>query len=159
MIVILLLQVLEFACKILVFNLKLRKIVRIINYQRKETEEGKEFFVLQLQGGIEMVKSTVTGKFYITARKATIPATFDEQTCQSLIGTQIPGEIQKVSCEPYDYTIKDTGETVTLNYKFEYVEENAIYNSSKSETTIDEFMSNSPKGTSFSTNGHLVDHE
>ena len=32
-------------------------MVRIVNYLKRETEGGKEFFLLELQGGIEMVKS------------------------------------------------------------------------------------------------------
>ena len=135
-------------------------MVRIVNYQKRQTEDGKVFFVLELQGGIEMVKSAETGKFYITARKATISSTFDELTCQALIGTELSGKVDKVSCEPYEYTIKDTGEVITLTHRFEYVEENAInHNVEKSKTTIEEFMSNSPKGSSFSTNGHLAHQE
>lgn len=132
-------------------------MVRIVNYQKRQTEEGKEFFTLELQGGIEMVKSQQTGKFYVTARKASIPSTFDEQTCIALIGTELPGKVQKVACEPYDYVIKETGETLTLSHKYEYMEENAINTKvEKSTSTIDEFMSNAPAGTSFSTNGQYA---
>ena len=100
------------------------------------------------------------GKFYVTARKSTIPSTFDEQTCIALIGTELPGKVQKVACEPYDYVVKETGETLTLSHRYEYMEENAINTKvEKSASTIDEFMSNVPTGTTFSTNGHLVDHE
>ena len=130
-------------------------MVRIVNYQKRETEDGKVFFVLELQGGIEMVKSAETGKFYVTARKASISSTFDEVTCQALIGTELPGKVEKVSCNPYDYTIKDTGEIITLTHRYEYVEENSVsQKTEKSNTTIDEFMSNTPSGNTFSTNGH-----
>jgi hypothetical protein len=44
-------------------------------------------------------------------------------TCEALIGTQIPGRIEKVECEPYEYTIRETGETVYLRFKFVYVPE------------------------------------
>ncbi|MGK4566310.1 hypothetical protein [Flavobacterium sp. 3HN19-14] len=133
-------------------------MVRIINYQKRQTEEGKEFFILELQGGIEMVKSQQSGKFYVTARKATISSTFDEMTCQALIGTELPGKVMKVSCEPYDYTIKDTGEVITLTYRFEYSEEEIVNTSTveKSGTTIEEFMTTTPTGNSFSTNGSLA---
>ena len=50
-------------------------MVKIVNYQKRTTEQGKDFFVLELQGGIEMVKSQESGKFYITARKASISST------------------------------------------------------------------------------------
>lgn len=132
-------------------------MVRIVNYQKRTTEEGKEFYILELQGGIEVVKSQETGKLYMTARKANMSCTFDELTCQSLIGTELPGSVRKVECEAYEYTIKDTGEVITLSHRFEYVEQEApVQTAEKSKTTIDEFMSNAPKGNAFSTNGQLV---
>ena len=132
-------------------------MVRIVNYQKRVAEGGKEFFTLELQGGIEMVKSQETGKFYITARKASISSTFDERTCQALIGTELPGSVRKVDCEEYEYTIKDTGEVITLSHRYEYVEETAVtQRAEKSATTIEEFMSNAPIGNSFSTNGELT---
>jgi hypothetical protein len=135
-------------------------MVRIVNYQKRKTEEGKEFFVFELQGGIEMVKSQQTNKFYVTSRKATISSTFDEQTCVALVGTELSGNIQKVECEPYEYTIKDTGEIITLSHRYEYVEENANNTKvEKSKATIEEFMSSTPTGNTFSTNGHLVDQD
>ena len=132
-------------------------MVRISNYIKRTTEEGKSFFVLELQGGVEVVKSRETGKLYMTARKASMSCTFDELTCQSLIGTELPGSVIKVECEAYEYTIKDTGEVITLSYRFEYVEqEAAIQTPDKSKTTIEEFMSKAPIGNAFSTNGQLV---
>lgn len=117
-------------------------MVRISNYQKRTTEEGKEFFTLELQGGVEIVKSRETGKNYMTARKASMSCTFDELTCQSLIGTELPGSVRKVACEDYSYTIKETGEIITLSHRFEYVEHEAPkYSPEKSNTTIEEFMS------------------
>lgn len=132
-------------------------MVRISNYIKRTTEDGKDFYVLELQGGIEMVKSQETGKFYMTARKATISSTFDEATCLTLIGTELPGKIEKVECAEYEYTIKETGEVITLAHRFEYVEEDKASTPKveKSKTTVEEFMSNMPTGNSFSTNGQL----
>lgn len=132
-------------------------MVRIVNYQKRTTEQGKEFFTLELQGGIEIVKSQETGKSYMTARKASMSCTFDELTCQSLIGTELPGSVKKVVCEEYSYTIKETGEIITLSHRFEYVEQEApVQTTEKSKTTIEEFMNSAPSGNSFSTNGQLV---
>ena len=132
-------------------------MVRIVNYQKRTTEDGKVFFTLELQGGIEIVKSQETGKSYMTARKASMSCTFDELTCQSLIGTELPGSVRKVECEEYEYTIKDTGEVITLSHRFEYVEQEApIQTTEKSKTTIEEFMNSAPSGNAFSTNGQLV---
>lgn len=139
------------------FNSKIKDMVKIVNYQRRETEEGKEFYTLELQGGIEMVKSLQTNKFYVTARKTSMSSTFDEVTCQSLIGTELPGAIKKVQCEPYEYTVKETGEVITLSHRYEYVEEDVTTAKvEKSNSTIDEFMSNTPSGNSFSTNGQYA---
>jgi hypothetical protein len=132
-------------------------MVRIVNYQKRTTEEGKVFFTLELQGGIEIVKSQETGKSYMTARKANMSCTFDELTCQSLIGTELPGSVRKVECEEYEYTIKDTGEVITLSHRFEYVEQEAPANNPQmSKTSIEDFMSATPTGNAFSTNGQLI---
>lgn len=132
-------------------------MVRIINYEQRKTEDGKAFFVLQIQGGVEMVKSQQTGNFYVTAKKATFSSTFDEATCQSLIGHEMPGSIAKIACAPYEYTIKDTGEIITIAHKFEYVAEKAINNRpERSESTIDSFMESVSLSKAFSLNGELT---
>lgn len=128
-------------------------MVRIVNYQKRTTEEGKVFFILELQGGVEIVKSQETGKSYMTARKASMSCTFDELTCQSLIGTELPGSVKKVQCEEYSYTIKDTGEIITLSHRFEYVDaEVAVSTADMSKRTLEEFMSKTPAGRIFSVN-------
>ena len=128
-------------------------MVRISNYIKRTTEEGKDFFVLELQGGVEIVKSQETGKSYMTARKASMSCTFDELTCQSLIGTELPGSVKKVQCEEYSYTIKDTGEVITLNHRFEYVDtEVAVSTRDIGKTTVEQFMGKSPVGNMFSVN-------
>jgi len=99
-------------------------MVRIINYNERTSEDGKEFFTLDdIQGGIEMVQSINTGNFYATARKSSITTTFDETTCKALIGTELPGTIAKEECEPYEYTIKETGEVITLTHKYMFIPE------------------------------------
>ena len=128
-------------------------MVRITNYQRRVTEQGKEFFTLELQGGIEVVKSQETGKSYMTARKATISCTFDELTCQSLIGTELPGAVKKLQCEEYSYTIRETGEVITLSHRYEYTDtEEPVVTKVVGKTTLEEFMSKAPVGNMFSVN-------
>lgn len=136
-------------------------MVRIVNYQKRTTEEGKDFFVLEIQSGITMVKSAATDKFYATANKATLSSTFDEETCKALIGTELAGKVEKVACEPYEYTIKDTGEIITLTHRFEYVDENqqqemAITNNvERSTTKVDDFINEFDAENTFSKNGVL----
>lgn len=99
-------------------------MVTVVNYDKRVSEEGRDFFALTIQGGIEVVESQ-NGNLYMTARKTSIPSTFDEEGCKLLIGKEIPGEINKVSCEPYEYVNKTTGETITLSHN-EYTEEKKV---------------------------------
>ncbi len=101
-------------------------MVRIINYKERQKEDGTSFFVLELQGGIEMVLSNVTGNFYATAKRAFIPSTFDEMTCNGLIGTEMPGSIIKEDCEPFEYVVKETGEEITMSHRWVYTTGNAV---------------------------------
>lgn len=96
-------------------------MVRVIGYHRNENAEGETFYSLSVQGGVEMVRSLKTGKFYATARKTRILTTFDELTCESLVGSEIPGSINKVECDSYNYVVPETGEVVELTHTYEYV--------------------------------------
>lgn len=95
-------------------------MVTISNYKPATNADGKKFFMIELMGGVESVKSKETGRFYLTAQKATISSTFDEKTCQKLLGTEMPGTIQKVPVEPYSYEVEETGEKIQLNHRYEY---------------------------------------
>ena len=92
-------------------------MVRIINYTERVTENGESFFTLELQGGIEIIKSK-TGNFYATAKKASIPSTFNLDTCKALIDEELEGNIKKIDCEPYNYKIPETGEEIILTHKY-----------------------------------------
>lgn len=121
-------------------------MVTIINFKERNKEDGKSFFVLELQGGIELVQSQKTGQFYATAKKAYIPSTFDQLTCQALIGTQMPGSIEKEECEPYEYTVQETGEIIVLAHRYQYVQQPT----EKSKPTAEKFT---PDVNIFSKNG------
>lgn len=101
--------------------------VKIIDYKQRVSESGKLFYSLTLQGGVEIVQSS-SGKQYVTIRKTSMATTFDELTCQALVGQELPGSIQKVMCTPYEYTVQDTGEVITLNYRYEYFREEVQLN-------------------------------
>lgn len=134
-------------------QLKNSKMVTIINYKERQTEDGKTFFVLEAQGGIEMIQSKVTGNFYATAKKAFIPATFDEVTCKALVGTQMQGEIIKEECEPYEYINKESGEVIMLSHRYVYTSEDM----KKPQEPLYENLKANPNV--FSTNGkHKLEH-
>jgi hypothetical protein len=95
-------------------------MVKVINVVKRTNKNGDQFNALLLESGLELVKSQKTGRWYATSKRATITSTFDDASAQSLIGAQIPGSVQKVECEPYSYTIKETGETITLSHRWEF---------------------------------------
>lgn len=98
-------------------------MVTIVGYKNYQRESGEVFFALEVRGGIESVKSKDTGRTYFTARTTKIPCTFNEPTCKALVGTQMPGEIKKVSVDPYEFTVKETGEIIKMSHRYEYLSE------------------------------------
>lgn len=100
-------------------------MVTIIDFIPRSTTEGKVFYSLILQGGIELVKSKVSDNYYATIKKCSITSTFDEAACKASIGEKFPGSIHKQACEPYSYVVKETGEILELNYRWVYVPEGA----------------------------------
>lgn len=106
-------------------------MVKIKDFKTAFNAEGKEFVMLIVSGDVEPVQSKQTGRIYLTMRTATVPCTFDEQTAQSLIGCELPGRVEKVSCPEYQYTSSETGEVVTLTHRFEYVNDEVPQPASK----------------------------
>ena len=96
--------------------------VKIVDFKLRQSLDGKPFFALILQGGIEIVRSA-SGNTYATAKNASMPTTFDEATCKGLIGAELPGKVEKVETEPYEYTVQETGEIILLTHRYEYVEQ------------------------------------
>lgn len=100
-------------------------MVTIVDYAIRQKSDGKEFIALILQGGIELVKSKVTDQYYATSKKCSITSTFNEATAKAMIGEKIPGSIQKQTCDPYSYVVKETGEMLELNFRWVYLPEGA----------------------------------
>jgi hypothetical protein len=103
-------------------------MVKIVDFVKRQNKDGVEFNALILQGGIELVKSKETGAWYATSKRASITSTFDDATCQALIGQEIPGSVQKVICEPFEFTVKQTGEIVTLTNRWIYLRDGETIN-------------------------------
>lgn len=86
----------------------------------RESEDKGPFVSLELTGEVELIQSQTTGRHYATARRCFISSTFDIDTAKQLVGKQLKGNIVRVQCDPYDYTIKDTGEIISLAYSWDY---------------------------------------
>lgn len=98
-------------------------MVTIIGYEKRQNTEGQDFFVLALGGGIEMVKSQTTDRFYATQREATVSSTLTKDQCKEVVGQQLPGTIRRVECEPYEMADEKTGEIITRHHRWDYVPE------------------------------------
>ena len=97
-------------------------MVTVTNYRIVKSEDGEEYIRLILSGTLEMIKSETTGRFYATTRQASIAATFDEESAKQMVGQELPGHIEKIDVEPYEYTL-DNGETIKIAQRWIYVEE------------------------------------
>jgi hypothetical protein len=101
-------------------------MVTIVDYAVRQTkEDGREFIVLVIQGGLSLVQSKNTGNFYATVKQTSIPSTFDEATAKGFIGEKLPGNVQRMSCDAYEWVNKDTGEVLELSHRWVYVPEGA----------------------------------
>lgn len=93
-------------------------MVTIIDYKKRQNADGKDFFTLTLAGDITFVKSSVSGNYYATQWLSSVTSTFSEEVCKSLLGKQIPGVVERIETEEYEYKIPETGETVILTHKY-----------------------------------------
>lgn len=123
-------------------------MVRIIGFKKREKEDGTPFFILELQGGVEMTKSKESGQFYATAKKAYVTSTFDEETCKALVGTEMAGSIVKKEVEPFTYVVTQTGEELILHHRWVFVPEQE--EATKKEELVDQLMADT---SVFSQNG------
>jgi hypothetical protein len=94
-------------------------MVKIIGFQQRQTVAGKVFFVLELEGGLQILPSITTGSLYASKSKCTVPCPFSEKEVKELIGTTLPGSIERVPCEPYSFKNPE-GKNVELDYRYTY---------------------------------------
>lgn len=95
-------------------------MVTITDYSQRENEEDEPFNVLHIEGEVELVRSEDSGQYYATARQTTIPSTFSDEKCESLLGKELQGSIEKVPCDKYEYTIPESGEKIILDFTWEF---------------------------------------
>jgi hypothetical protein len=100
-------------------------MVTIIGSEKRMSATGKEFHVMVLQGDIEVAVSKETGKPYLTARKTSIPCTFDESIAKTLIGQQLPGGIERIEVKPYEFVVPSTKKKIKLSHSYQYSKEPA----------------------------------
>jgi hypothetical protein len=107
-------------------------MVKIINYKTATSNDGNQFILLKVSGGLQLVQSMTTGKIYFKGKTAYVASNLDEASAQAVIGSEMPGVINRVACEPYDYIVESTGESITIDYRYEYQLEEQTINASAS---------------------------
>ena len=95
-------------------------MVTIIAVEKLKNVKDEEFNVLIIQGGVEAVTSKESGKPYLTARKTSIPCTFDDEFAKNMVGSELPGEIQRIDCDEYTYEIPGTKDKIKLSHTYMY---------------------------------------
>lgn len=98
-------------------------MVKVIDYSERRRGEKDFFYVLIVQGGVEAVRSMVTGRLYFTTKTATVATTFEQDVCEELVGKTFPGSIQKEACEPYEYMVEETGEIISITTRNVYADD------------------------------------
>lgn len=99
-------------------------MVTVIDYYTKQTEDST-YNALILEGEPEFVTSPKTGMPYARASKCHVYSALSEEQCKAIIGKTFPGNIEKVKCEPYEYTVPETGEVLELDYSYQFVPVNS----------------------------------
>ena len=100
-------------------------MVTITGLEKRLAADGRPFNVMNLQGSVEVAISKVTGKPYLTARKTSIPCTFDEVLAKSLIGHTLPGEIERIEVDEYEFVVPGTKKKIKLSHSYRYSAEPA----------------------------------
>lgn len=95
-------------------------MVTVKQYHVRKSDDGSEYISLELTGDVCFVQSQNTGRFYAAAKRCFMFAALDEPTALSLVGSKMPGSIERVACDPYEYTIESTGEVLSLAYSYVY---------------------------------------
>jgi hypothetical protein len=98
-------------------------MVQVTGHSTRVRKDGTTFQVLEISGGLELVQSQETGKWYGTNRRTTIPTTFSEDFAKSLVGTQLKGEVVRVQVDPYDFVNPKSGEVIKLQHSYAYTPE------------------------------------
>lgn len=96
-------------------------MVTVTGYTARKNANGETFFVLNLLDGIEVHKSKSTGKNFLFAKRANMVCPFDDETCEQLIGTKIPGTIEKQPTQEYDYLVPGTSKRIKLSHTYVFI--------------------------------------
>ena len=96
-------------------------MVQVLEVVERTSSTGNTFRVV-IVGSEAQVVFSKDGKPRVDSVKAGIPSNLPLQALQALIGSKLPGKIEKQECEPYTFIGSD-GEEITLDYRWQYAAE------------------------------------
>jgi hypothetical protein len=96
-------------------------MVKIIDAQTRVNAKSKaEYNVIVLMGDAQVMSSKSSGKFYLTTKRVVLPTTLDKNQAKELIGTTLPGVIEKVDCPEYEIKMPNSNKKVKITHTFQY---------------------------------------
>jgi len=95
-------------------------MVTVTNALERVKKDETTFSVLEISGGVELVLSQTTQRYYATLRKCTIPFTGSMDVAKLMVGQKIDGEIVRTIFEPYQFINPRTGEVLKLQHSYAY---------------------------------------
>lgn len=96
-------------------------MVKIIDAQTRVNSKTKaEYNVIVLLGDVQVLNSKSSGKFYLTAKRVVLPTTLDQVQAKELVGTTLPGVIEKVDCPEYEIKMPNSNKKVKITHTFQY---------------------------------------
>ena len=94
-------------------------MVQVLEVVERTSSTGNTFRVVIVGSDAQVVFSK-DGKPRVDAVKAGIPSNLPIKALTSLVGSKLPGKIEKEECEPYTFIGSD-GTEITLDYRWQYV--------------------------------------
>ena len=94
------------------------KIIDALTRVNAKTKE--EYQVVVLLGNVEILRSKSNSKPYLSAKRVTLPTTLNQEQAKELIGTTLPGDIEKVDCPEYEIKMPGSNKKVKINHTFQY---------------------------------------
>lgn len=94
-------------------------MVTIVEIAERKAKDGNKFCSVTVAGDLTPVLSE-TGKVTLVSLKASVPSNLPKEALDTMIGSKLPGKVERVECEPYTWVSPSTGETQTLSHTYVY---------------------------------------
>jgi hypothetical protein len=95
-------------------------MVKVVSCLERQRKDGSSFVVLEISGGVELVLSQKSQRYYATLRRVFIPFTGTLENAKLFIGQELEGEVVRLIVPKYEYLNKTTGEVMILQHAYAY---------------------------------------